>query len=157
MMAIGTSLASAADPVGTDADATRYLQEGMVVKYVLVAGTFRSYPGAVSDTQALARRVGLEYRRKTTQIEDGSPTYSRTECEANGWAYPCYVARGRYDDGTYFSVEPSSSYHEMQPGYFVALAASGTLNDVLQAQRRLSDQHVASLVRRVRVWMGFIH
>ena len=44
MMAIGTSLASAADPVGADADGTPYLQDGTVVKYVLVAGHFDLTP-----------------------------------------------------------------------------------------------------------------
>jgi hypothetical protein len=155
MLAIGTSLASAADPLGVDADTT--VEDRIVTKYVLVVGTFRSFADAVTDARALGRKVGLEYRAKATQLENGTPTFSRTECEANGWDYPCYVARGRYDDGTYLSVEPSSAYDEMRPGYFVAVAASGTLKEVLQAQRRLGRRDVPSFVRSVTVWTGCIH
>ena len=46
-------------------------------------------------------------------------------CEENGWDYPCYVARGRYDDGAYLSVEPSAAYDGLKAGYFVVIAASG--------------------------------
>ena len=41
--------------------------------------------------------------------------------------------------------------------YSVALAASGTLKEVLRAQRTLSDRRVPSFVRSVTVWMGCIH
>ena len=37
----------------------------------------------------------------------------------------CYVARGRFDDGEYISIEYSSAYEAFAAGYYVVLAASG--------------------------------
>jgi hypothetical protein len=144
-------------PLQSDADSSNYEQSQLAAKYVLVAGTFRSFSDARIEAIAIARSVGLEYRPQLMAPATGQPTYSRSVCEANGWDYPCYVARGRYDDGAYLSVEPSNEYGEMRPGYFVVVACSGTMKEVAHAQRLLNGRHLLSVVRRVTVWMGCIH
>jgi hypothetical protein len=157
MVVFGSSIGGTADQQGADADVAQYIRDFTVLKYFLVAGTFRSFASATIEAARLAPRVSLEFRQQTTQLEQGQPTYSRSACEEDGRSYPCYVARGRYDDGKYVSAEPSSAYEGMRSGYFVVIAASGNLEEVLQAQRELGGRHVTAVVRSAPVWMGCMH
>jgi hypothetical protein len=35
-------------------------------------------------------------------------TWTRAECAENSWDFPCYVPRGRFDDGVWVSIEYSA-------------------------------------------------
>jgi hypothetical protein len=84
-------------------------------------------------------------------------SYTRSACEENGWDYPCYVARGRYDDGAYLSVEPSSAYEGMTPGYFVVVAASGDEELVREQERTMRKHRVSSFRLSGAIWLGCVH
>jgi hypothetical protein len=103
------------------------------------------------------KRAGLELQQRATQLDHGALTFSAQICAENGWEYPCYVARGRVDDGSYVSVEPSDQYAGMRPGYFVVIVASGNLADVLVSQRALRARHITTYVKNVPIWEGCIH
>jgi hypothetical protein len=141
----------------SDSDIEAWIRESTVEKSFLVVGTYRTYLAARRASERLGARAGVEHRPQTVVLEDGQPTYTREECEENGWGYPCYVARGRYDDGVYFSVEPSDAYDGMKKGYFVVIAASGSDDEVRSAARELRKRRIASTVRTSHVWMGCMH
>lgn len=143
------------EPTTTEYDA--WIRENTWTKSFLVVGTYRSYAGARQASERLRERTGLEVQSKADLVEAGQPTYTREVCEENGWDYPCYFARGRYDDGVYLSVEPSDQYDGMVKGYFVVIAASGNEEDVRAAARDLAEKRIKSMLRRSEVWMGCIH
>lgn len=41
----------------------------------------------------------------------------------------CYIARGRYDDGVYISIEYSSQYYSFAKGYYIVMVDSGSKGD----------------------------
>lgn len=79
----------------------------------------------VAESASAATGIALDLRGMVYEREQGL-SLSKEECEKRQLApYPCYVARGRYDAGAYFSVERSDAYETFRPGYFVVVAASG--------------------------------
>ena len=68
-------------------------------------------PGAASPTSAM----GL--------------TFSQDACANEFGEFPCYVPRGRWDDGVYVSVEHSSSYVGFDEGLYIVMLASGSPRD----------------------------
>lgn len=139
------------------AEYEEHVASQMVRKHFLVIGTFKSVAGARRAVARLVVPTGLSTASDALEIHEGEPTYPRDVCELNGWDYPCYVARGRFDDGAYLSVEPSDAYTGMNPGYFVVVAASGSRDDVLAEQRELARRKVPSYVQTSDVWLGCIH
>jgi hypothetical protein len=131
-----------------------WIEEQMVDKSFLVAGTFRTYGAALKEAERIARRTGLEHPTEEVELVDSELSYSRKTCEDGGWDYPCYVARGRYDDGAYLSIEPSGAYDGFRPGYFMVVAASGDKEQIELARHALARGRVKSYARSSRVWMG---
>jgi hypothetical protein len=83
-------------------------------------------------------------------------TFSKEECTRSEYPYPCYLPRGRWDDGTYVSVEWSSKYDLFPPGLYVVMIASGLPGSsetrrMLAAARRA---YPAAYAKRAKVYVG---
>ena len=40
-------------------------------------------------------------------------SFSSKQCEENGWDYPCYISRGRYDDGEFVTKWQQMRLYEL--------------------------------------------
>ena len=66
-----------------------------------------------------------------TVTEDSLPA---ADCRSNDWDYPCYVTRGRWDDGAYVSVDEAYRFFDGEErGYLVILASGPKGNPLAQA------------------------
>ncbi len=157
MLSVAAVPASAQKETLSDEAWAEYVRTFTARKQFMIAGTFRSFRAGSAHAQRLAERTGLEYRSQTTLTEHGSPTYSRDVCADNGWTYPCYVPRGRWDDGVYVSVEPTDGYRGMQPGYFIVVVASGLEEEIVEARQVLAGHRISTFVKGAPIWMGCIH
>jgi hypothetical protein len=87
-------------------------------------------------------------------------TFSEDACKNEFGEYPCYVPRGRWDDGVYISVEHSSSYQGLEEDRYIVVLASGAPHDPLHrgsaaaGTRRLSP---TSPSKTAPVYLGCIH
>lgn len=87
-------------------------------------------------------------------------TWPDSVCEENGWEYPCFVARGRYDNGVYVSIEHSSAYEGFAEGYYIVVVASGAedAGDILQATlQRARIPYPDAYLKKTKVYMGCMH
>jgi hypothetical protein len=86
-------------------------------------------------------------------------TWTRAECEENSWDFPCYVPRGRFDDGVRVSIEYSSAYEGFSPGLYVVVAASGAIADpdIPATLARVRERFPDAFVRRAPVYLGCLH
>ena len=100
--------------------------EQTVAKEFVVVRATESLPESIAMGQSIAASLGLTFDlRGLEEAESGEPSLSREVCEENGWEYPCYVQRGRYDDGIYLSLEPASTFAPgAARGYVVVLASA---------------------------------
>jgi hypothetical protein len=92
---------------------------------------------------------------------DGSAglTFPEEACKNEFGAFPCYVPRGRWDDGVYISVEHSSSYEGFEEGLYVVMLASGSPRDraIGAALRRAKGPYPDVFVKTAPVYLGCIH
>ena len=67
----------------------------------------------------------------------------------------CYVARGRYDDGIYISIEYSSSYYSCQRGYYIVMVDSGFKGDgeLKSTLKKVKTKYTDAYIKTSKVYM----
>jgi hypothetical protein len=111
---------------------------------------------AMSASEKLAIRLDL---RELTPDREMGLTFSEDACKNEFGEYPCYVPRGRWDDGVYISVEHSSSYQGLEEGQYIVVLASGAPRDrtIGAALRRARGSFPDVTVKTAPVYLGCIH
>ncbi len=128
-------------------------------EFVVIKST-HSFKEAAKAATSAAVNLGLrlDLRGLSPHHRTGL-TFSEAECRKGDFPYPCYVARGRYDDGAYVSVEWSSAYTGFSKGLYLVMVASnvpgsGESGRMLEVARRAYSDAYA---KRARVYVGCMH
>jgi hypothetical protein len=84
-------------------------------------------------------------------------TFSDSVCENEG-GYPCYISRGRYDNGNYVSIEWSNAFEKFAEGYYIVVISSGLdaagTNEVLKnAKKYFKDAYA----KKAEIYVGCMH
>jgi hypothetical protein len=141
-------------------EGAEYIKSATVEKDFVIVKSTASYREARRAAEDAARRLSVRVDlRDLSPHSGGGLTFSRKECEDGAFDYPCYVARGRGDDGFYVSVEYSTAYAGFRPGLYVVIVASDAKGgqiaaDAVRAARKVFKD---AYVRRTGVYMGCIH
>ncbi len=120
----------------------------------LILKSTKNYPEALTLANDAAQKlqVKLDLRDLTPNDEVGL-TFPSHVCEENGWRYPCYVARGRYDNGVYVSIEYSTPYQGFSKGYYIVIAASGN-KEVKKTIKRAKANYPDAYSKSTKVYIG---
>lgn len=104
--------------------------------------------GTALDLRGLSedKRIGLTFDERIC-VEEG------------GADYPCYVARGRYDDGDYVSIEYSSAFEGFAKGYYIVVSSSYTRGsmEISEALRKAKRYFKNAYSKTSNVYVGCIH
>ncbi|MFN9113711.1 MAG: hypothetical protein ACK5XN_26890 [Bacteroidota bacterium] len=125
----------------------------------LIAGSLTDYASALQQAQKVAKGAGLKLDlRGLRPVPKVGLSFDDTLC-VNEWGEaPCYVARGRYDNGSYISIEYSDAYAGFRPGYYIVVAHSGeagkTPAAVLSGVRRIVP---SAYIKSSKVYMCCMH
>jgi hypothetical protein len=128
------------------------------VAFVVLAAT-RRFAIAEQTLARMERKLGLRVDTRDLKPDGkGSLTFPEAICAREG-GYPCYVARGRFDDGAYLSIEASAAYDGFAPGYYLVVAASGDpaspeIRSTLELAQRAG---VAAYSKASKVYIGCMH
>ncbi len=128
-------------------------------KYFVICKSTPNYEEALHVAKDASRRLGLklDLRGLAPNSETGL-TFSEEDCNENFGSHPCYVARGRYDDGEYVSIEFSSAYKSFRGGFYIVMMASGSEeNDAKRSLSKARKLFADSYIRISEVYMGCIH
>jgi hypothetical protein len=84
-------------------------------------------------------------------------TYADSVCENEG-GYPCYISRGRYDNGDYVSIEWSNAFEGFEKGFYIVVISSGLdaagTNEVLKnAKKYFKDVYA----KKAEIYVGCMH
>lgn len=132
-----------------------------VTKGFVIVRSTQSYAEALRGLGEMAVSTGIRvdlrgvgYQRGQSP-QSGDLTFAPSTCKELGWGYPCYVARGRFDDGIYLSLEYSDAFEGFAEGHYIVVAASGSkARRVLKTLRK----HVPdAYFKRTRVYVGCMH
>jgi len=143
------SIGSFSEEISTDIDM-------FVNKSFLIAKSTKSYKEAKSFSEKISKTlgIGINYRRLVFNKSEFL-SFSKEECTQNGWDYPCFIPRGRYDDGVYISIEHTNWYDEFSNGYYIVVLASG--KDAPKTLAKVKKHYSDAYVKKAKVYVGCMH
>jgi len=128
----------------------------MFNKSFLIVKSTKIYDEAKAFALQLSIKSGIKTDFRALVEE---PTFGLSEekqvCQEQGFDFPCYIARGRYDDGVYISVEYSNAYSGFAKGYYIVMLASG--DDSKKVLAQIKKLVPDAYVKQSTVYMGCIH
>lgn len=71
----------------------------------------------------------------------------------------CYIARGRYDDGIYISIEYSNAYLSFAKGYYIVISGSGMKEDkeLSKTLKKVKTKFSDAYIKSSKVYMCCMH
>jgi len=127
------------------------------VGFVILKCTI-NYDEAFIIAKKSAKQLGIKLNLRALHYNnDIGITFSKKYCEVMG--YPCYIARGRYDDGTYISIEHSIGFDKLKRKNYIVIAASYANNNhkVEEVLHKCKKMYKSAYAKYSDVYMGCIH
>jgi hypothetical protein len=122
--------------------------------FVILMST-KSYDNArkVAEEASKSLKIKLNSRGLSPHIITGL-TFDEKTCLAPPIEdYPCYVRREKYDDGEYISIEYSTEYKEMKPGYYIVIAFSGDKKTTITVLSKSKTHFKDASQKTVKIYM----
>lgn len=142
--------------VGYADDIGKMIESQSISKEFLIVKSTPDYKEALRYAKKVAKLTGIKYdSRGLHEHKKIKLTFSKDECENREFGYPCYIARGRYDDGVYVSVEHSDYYKGFAEGFYIVVVASG--NELKGSLKQVRNVVKDAYVKRSEVYMGCMH
>lgn len=127
----------------------------------VIAASEKSFSQAMLKATSLSEQTGFRFDMrgvgfdpKHVEGHGGGLTFTKSECEESNWGYPCYVARGRWDSGTYISVEHTSAIQGFTPGLYVVIASTGTNKEIAPALKHVQKFIPDAYSKSTKVYIG---
>ena len=139
------------------------IDDATVPKAFVVLATADSYAHALRSARRASQELGLRIDLRGLRFHKAGNTltFGRATCDNDAafGSYPCYLPRGRWDDGAYLSIELADHYSASARARFVIVAASGDASDpVLKAMlRKARATFPAVRLEAMPIYMGCIH
>jgi hypothetical protein len=131
-----------------------------VTNEFLIAGSYTDYPSALKQAKKVAAASGYVLALRGLKPAAGTGlSFDDSSCIEEFGEAPCYVARGRYDDGVYVSIEYSTAYEGFRPGYYIVVAASANLGNTIVAPALAKVRRIvpSAYVKKSKVYMCCMH
>lgn len=131
-----------------------------VRKDFLIVSSTKSYSEALKTAQEASanQNIKLDLRGLSEKKQSGL-TLSEDQCQNEGWEYPAYYARGRWDDGVYISIEYSDAFTGFKPGYYIVVVASGNRNEYnyTRTYNKIKKTYKSAYSKSSKVYVGCMH
>ena len=132
------------------------IESQSVQKQFLIVKSTKSYQEAKAFAKKISKQTGIPLNLQNLSYDkENLLTLPKDVCEDNGFEFPCYWARGRYDDGVYVSIEHSSAYEEFRNGYYIVMVASGeNIKEILKKVKKVVKD---AYIKTSKIYMGCVH
>jgi len=129
-----------------------------VNKRIVIVQSTKDYTAANKTAVKVAKQlqISLKLRGLTPHPKTGL-TYSSKECAKGGFDHPCYISRGRYDDGDYVSIEHSDAFQGFSKGYYIVVTASGNEKDIAVSLANAKKHYKDAYAKLTKIYIGCIH
>lgn len=140
--------------VSQDKEATPWIKKS----FAIVSST-KDYRIAAKIAQEAHKKLKLKLQlRDLTPNSDTGLSFPKEVCKSSGgWGFPCYVARGRYDDGDYVSIEYSNAFTGFSPDYYIVIISSGPAKYVAKIVKRAKRYYPDAYVKTTDTYLGCMH
>lgn len=128
--------------------------QSISISYIII-GESKSYDSALRKAQKASNKlvIPLNLRNYYGDKENGLKTSEICECGENHG----YIARGRYDHGTYISVEHSKGFNSFEKNTYLIIIASGSEADVHPQLNKTLLIYNKAYIFQENVYMGCMH
>jgi hypothetical protein len=142
--------------------------ECFVRKYYLLIQSSSDYKTALQTAQNAARELNFKLDLRGL-IPDKNPhiglslpadtCIKYSEEEGGDGDSSCYMARGRWDDGVYISVEYSNAYAGFSKGYYIVVVGSSDEKDraLMAALEKVKTKYSDAYIKASKVYMCCMH
>jgi hypothetical protein len=129
-----------------------------VKKDFVIILSSKSYSEAKKIATEAAKKLKIKLDlRGLKQHKISGLTSSSKECEDNGWEYPCYVSRGRYDDGEFVTIDYSNAFDSFTKGYYIVTTASGDATLAKSALLKAKKIYKSAYAKQAEIYIGCMH
>jgi hypothetical protein len=138
---------------------TETIEERPYVKksFVIILSS-KSFAEAKRIAFEAAEKLNLKLDlRKLKPDKESGLTFSRKECESNGWDYPCYVSRGRYDDGEFITIDYSDAFTGFAKGYYIVTTAGGDAVFIKSVLNKVKKVYKTASIKQTEIFIGCMH
>jgi hypothetical protein len=135
-------------------------EEMSVEKEFVIILSSTSYKAALRTAKEAATKLQYKLDLRDLQMnKESGLTWDKKTCENEWDEFPCYVARGRYDDGSYVSIEYSDAYQGFRKGYYIVIVAAGEKGstEVKTALTKAKSFYKTAYSKSTKVYMGCMH
>ncbi len=125
-------------------------------RFVIILSTkdyTKAKAAAIKASWELSQKLDL---RELKPNKKNGLTYSRKDCESEG-GYPCYICRGRYDDGDYVSIEWSDAFKGFAKGFYIVVAYSGNKKEATTVLTKAKTIFKDAYIKKSEVYIGCMH
>lgn len=131
-----------------------------VKKEFLIIHSGKDYAAALKKANDASKKLKLKLDLRNLQAnKEIGLSHPEKICEDDFGFFPCYIARGRYDDGSYISIEYSDAYIEFEKGYYIVVVSSYSSGNVNNKSMLAKTQKIYkdAYLKASKVYTGCIH
>ena len=130
-------------------------------KSFVIVASVKTYEEAQAKAKEASTKLNfrLDLRGLSPDKKTGL-TFSKKICDEEWGSDPCYLPRGRYDDGKYVSIEYSSAFKHFAKGYYVVIIANGDEKSpvVIDAHKVAKKKGYSdAYIKSDEVYLGCMH
>jgi hypothetical protein len=142
--------------------------ECYVRKYFLLIQSSSDYKSALQTAQNAAKGLNIKLDLRGL-IPDKNPhiglslpadtCIKYSEQEGGDGDSSCYMARGRWDDGVYISIEYSNAYDGFSKGYYIVIVGSSSEKDpaLMATLEKVKTKYSDAYIKASKVYMCCMH
>ena len=132
-----------------------YVKKGFII---IAAGKNYDAMKKMAKTASQKLNYKLDLRGLEFNKEIGL-SFSEQECKENGFEFPAYINRGRWDDGEYVSIEYTNDYAGFTPELYIIIVSSHdkgnkALSDALTHVKKVYKN---AYIKYTDIYMGCMH
>ncbi len=137
-----------------------YMSEMMVEKEFIIIISTTDYGAALERAEDASQKLKLDLDlRGLEEDEQYGLSWPEEECQDEWGSDHCYIARGRWDDGSYVSIEYSDAFDGFTPGYYIVIVGSGEprSRELWKTLRKTKTYYRDAYSKRTDVYIGCMH
>lgn len=132
--------------------------EPYIKKYFTIAASTKDYSVAKRKAFKVAEQLDIKLDLRNLHPRKEGLSFPDSVCINNGWEAPCYVARGRWDDGEYVSIEWSDAFSGFSKGYYIVVVSSGDDLERMKTRLNVVKRFVSdAYIKSTDVYIGCMH
>ena len=131
-------------------------------KDFLIISSTKQYNNALMLAEKASKELNLKLKLrnlKPVSRKNFGLSLSEKICKKEYNEKYCYIARGRWDDGVYISIEYSSAYLDFSEDYYIVIVASGDrkTKGIRATLKTVKTKYKDAYIKTSKVYMCCMH